>query len=75
MSHVMSNGKGVSLTALVCHFGGERILFHYPRCHWRRTRILYSNHGQFMCRLCTRLAHRSQGMSQKARMDLAINSV
>jgi len=61
MSHVMSNGKLVSLTALPCHFGGERILFQYPRCHWRRTRFLYSIHRQFTYRLRTRLAYGSQG--------------
>jgi hypothetical protein len=31
MSHVMSNGKGVSLTALACHFGGEAHFVSVPK--------------------------------------------
>lgn len=60
------------LAALPCHFGGRRYLFHCPRCKWRRTRRLYSIFGQFMCRTCTRLPYRSQGMSAETRLVRAI---
>jgi hypothetical protein len=54
----MSNGKVVSLTALPCHFGGERILFEYPRCHWRQGRF-----DRFVDQYTSALSERSYSSS------------
>jgi hypothetical protein len=67
--------QSVRLVTLPLHFGGVRVLFECPRCQWRRARFLYSVDGQFMCRPCSHLRYRSQGMSPEARMNLAINRI
>ena len=56
----------VALETTACHFGGSRHWFRCPGC-LRRCALLYLRGGRFRCRLCQRIAYRSQSVDLTGR--------
>src|SRR5690242_18304542 len=53
----------VGLSRTACHYGGERVWFHCPRCD-RRVAILHYAGPEFLCRICLSLTYASQSESE-----------